>query len=149
MEILINRFNRTQKSTVSDLIVNNIWHSFCLEDPVREEFIDGEWEWSPEDKIYGNTAIPSGTYKTIVTHSNRFNKKLPLLLDVPSFKGIRIHPGNAPKNTEGCLLPGADWVKKKPNWVGSSKKAFNPLYRLIVEALDDNQDVNITITNNF
>ncbi|MCA6069903.1 MAG: DUF5675 family protein [Endomicrobium sp.] len=50
--------------------------------------------------------IPRGEYKVIVNHSNRFNRDLPLLLNVAGFTGVRIHRGNTAKDTQGCILPG-------------------------------------------
>ncbi|MCA6071157.1 MAG: DUF5675 family protein, partial [Endomicrobium sp.] len=35
--------------------------------------------------------IPTGKYKVEITHSNRFNRDLPLLLNVAGFTGVRIH----------------------------------------------------------
>ncbi len=149
MDILINRFNLTPFSVVSNCIVNREECGYCIEDTVREELVEGDWTWNVANKIPGETAVPSGTYKVIISFSKRFQKELPLLLDVPNFKGIRIHPGNEPKNTEGCILPGTKWRKKNPDWVSHSKKAFNPLFDKIKAALDDGEDVYIRINNNF
>jgi len=65
-----------------------------LEDPVRLE------------KVMGDTAIGSGTYRVTITRSQRFERLLPLLHDVPEFSGVRIHPGNTTRDTAGCILVG-------------------------------------------
>lgn len=105
---------------------------FTCEDPVR----DGP-------KVPGKTAIPSGRYKVIVTQSQRFGRPLPLLLNVPGFSGIRIHPGNTASDTEGCILPGRT---RSDFGVGEARVAFNELFELIEFALSSGEDVWIDIT---
>lgn len=90
---------------------------YTLEDAVREF------------KVPGATAIPYGTYKVIVTYSNRFKRELPLLLNVPNFEGIRIHPGNSSGDTEGCILVGKEW--NGTDFILQSGKAFAELFDLI------------------
>ncbi|MCA6069764.1 MAG: DUF5675 family protein [Endomicrobium sp.] len=48
--------------------------------------------------------IPTGKYKVIVNHSNRFNRDLPLLLNVAGFTGVRIHRVSTSKDTQDCIL---------------------------------------------
>lgn len=75
---------------------------FTLEDAVREVAGLPVAGW----KKPGVTAIPIGRYRIIIDHSARFNRDMPHVLNVPGFAGIRIHPGNTPVDTEGCLLLG-------------------------------------------
>src|SRR6478736_9414023 len=94
MKLTLRREPSTTKSTPGKLYVDSIFECYTLEDVVRPA------------KIYGQTAIPAGTYKVIINMSNRFKRLLPLLLNVPDYEGVRIHPGNTDKDTDGCILPG-------------------------------------------
>lgn len=89
------------------------WVYFCdtLEDKVRDLNKDGDLNDSGEGKVYGKTAIPYGTYRVDITLSPKFQRYLPLLIDVEHFKYIRIHAGNSIKDTDGCILVGENKVK--------------------------------------
>lgn len=129
MNITIRRERSTAKSTTGVLKAGD-FQCFTLEDVVRPK------------KIHGETAIPAGTYKVIVNFSPRFHKALPLLLDVPGFSGIRIHPGNKAADTEGCILPG---LTRSVDWVGQSAAAFSALFARIRAAIAAGEAVTITI----
>jgi len=144
MELLLKRKILTPESTISDLLIDGIFECHTLEDPSR-----GLTQlMSVEDikffKEYGNTAIPLGRYKIIINYSNRFKKYLPLLVNVPGYEGIRIHTGNFPKDTHGCILPGLTYGE---NFINNSFKAFEALYAKIKANLDAGDNVNITIVN--
>jgi hypothetical protein len=104
--------------TIGKLYINGDYFCDVLEDTVRPEGV----------KLYGKTAIPYGTYDIILTYSPRFKQKLPLLLNVPNFEGIRIHSGNIHEHTEGCLLVG--YNKKKGMVLDSKKTLSNLMYKL-------------------
>ena len=106
---LILRVERKWKKkdhTIGNLYINDVFFSNILEDTVRGLRQDMTPEEIKKIKIHGQTAIPSGRYEIRVTLSARFRRRLPILLNVPGYAGVRIHPGNTDANTEGCLLPG-------------------------------------------
>jgi len=57
-------------------------------------------------KVPKETAIPAGVYRVRRTWSPRYQRDMPEVLEVPAFRGIRIHSGNSDDDTEGCILPG-------------------------------------------
>lgn len=124
MKIKIVRQWFTDNSTVGKWFWDNDSASsyYTLEDVVRELGV----------KVPGKTAIPKGVYEVRVTFSNRFQKPLPLLLNVPMFEGIRIHPGNTAADTEGCILVG---MEKAPDTVSRSREAFDLVFGKIQAAL--------------
>lgn len=124
LELSMRRTWLTPTTTISPLWVAGAPECFILEDKRRAP---------GEPKVYGQTAIPEGRYEIIINRSERFSKLaghdvfLPLLLDVPGFAGVRIHPGNGPKDTDGCLLPGR--IRTPDNLqVLESRLAFEPLF---------------------
>lgn len=142
MEIVVTRRWKGKNSTLSTIVVDGVAHHFCLEDTDRELTQD----MTPADiakvKVAGRTAIPAGRYQVVITYSNRFRKKLPLLLDVPGFAGIRIHSGNRHVDTEGCLLPGMTYWKDGGDYVvGTSRTACERLQVGIVGALGRGEEV--------
>lgn len=86
-------------ATLGVLFKDGHFFGFCVEDAIRE--VDGQpvETW----KVAGSTAIPRGTYRIDVTHSPRFGKRLPILLGVPGFDGIRLHVANTAGDVEGCI----------------------------------------------
>jgi hypothetical protein len=120
--MLLKRRWYSDRSTIGALRFGD-FSCFTLEDRVRE----------PGIKVQDKTAIPAGRYKVVVDFSQRFQRRMPLLLDVPMFTGIRIHSGNTAADTRGCILVG-EW--RAPDWLGDSRKAFIKLFPLIEGAED-------------
>ena len=136
MEIKLIREVFTDKSTIGRLLIDGLFYGWTLEDT------DRQLEEDKSRKIKGKTAIPTGRYRVIITWSPRFKRDLQLLLNVPGFEGIRIHSGNTPEDTEGCILVGKT---RDEDFVGQSRVAFNEVFAAIKFALDQNEDVFITI----
>ena len=113
-EIHLRRVQFTAISTIGELWLGDWRECWTLEDCVRQS------------KLPKVTAIPSGRYEVVVSYSARFKRLLPLLLNVPNFEGVRIHPGNTDKDTEGCILVGAT---RGVDFIGESKLAFNSFFR--------------------
>lgn len=126
MIITLNRNEFTDKSTIGDLYIDGKFECYVLEDKDRRLEITGA-----KAKIYGLTAIPRGKYQIIISYSNRFKQLMPLLLNVPYFEGIRIHKGNAPEHSHGCLLVGNG---KQKDMVTGSAIAYDRLFRKLSTA---------------
>ena len=93
-------------------------------------------------KMKGTTAIPEGTYPLLVTKSPRFKEWLPYLQGVPDFEGIRIHAGNYPDDTQGCILVGENKVK---GMVVNSRIWLTRLMKRIQAAENQGEGIWITI----
>lgn len=132
MELVLVRDKSNLDATIGKLSVDGKFFCYTCEDVVRTG-----------PKVPGETAIPAGKYQVVITMSPRFKRDLPLLLNVPGFEGIRIHPGNTSKDTEGCILPG---MERTANTVLRSREAFNQLFTLIEASLKAKKPVSITIT---
>lgn len=138
MKILQQRRDFTDKSTISVVYVDGVFQCYALEDPDRKLEAGGV-------KIPGKTAIPRGKYRIIIDWSNRFKRELPRLLDVPNYVGVRIHPGNGPEDTEGCILPGTGIPSNRQDWLLNSRAAFDALFNKIEAALELGEEVWIEV----
>ena len=141
MLLILKRTNYNEKSTEGVLLVDGVEFCHTLEDTDRE--LEKK---CASAKIQNSTAIPKGEYKVDITMSNRFKVNLPILLDVPYFSGIRIHKGNKPEDTEGCILVGSLNEKGTDNWISQSKTAFDKLMKVLTEAKNRKEEIKIIIT---
>ena len=143
MELKLERKYRSNNYCIDKLYINGKYFSDALEDPDRGLTDTMSLEEIQKIKIKGNTCIPYGTYNITITYSPRFKKNLPLLNNVKGFDGIRIHSGNKPQDTEGCLLPGFNKVKGQ---VIDSRVTTDKLIAQIQQSLNKGEKVTITIT---
>lgn len=132
MRLILSRRWFKSDYTIGKLFVNN--KPFCdvLEDKDRGLHQGMSEALIKKIKIPKETCIPYGTYEVRITYSNAFHKRLPLLVAVPGYKGVRIHSGNHKDHTEGCLLVGVNRERGKvldsKIWMKKLMDILEPMY---------------------
>jgi hypothetical protein len=112
-------------SSTKQLVNSSTEEYFCdTLEPTWRDYAHGAY------KMKGCSAIPEGRYPLVVTWSPKFEQWLPLLLNVPKFSGIRIHAGNTPADTEGCILVGENRLKGQ---VLDSRRTLSLLKRRLAQ----------------
>lgn len=145
MKILVDRKYKMKTYTISNVYVDGVKICDAIEDTDRGLTQDMSISSIQSHKIYGQTAIPSGTYKvTLNVISPKYSKvpfyiqvckgKVPRLLDVPGYDGVLIHTGNTEKDSLGCIIIGYNTQK---GMVTQSREAFKKLYSILSQAKDD------------
>ena len=127
--------------TIGNLYINGSFFSNTLEDKNRDVNKNGKFD-NGETKIYGETCIPFGTYKVILTMSPKFKRELPRLLNVPSFEGVLIHRGNTAKDSAGCILIGENKAVGK---VLNSTPYEERLVKMMKEVISRGEEITIEI----
>lgn len=138
MKLLLKRTVFSDTFTLGELLIDGKFFCYTVEDMDRDANKDGDLDDTGEAKVYGETAIPKGTYKVVLSMSNRFKKLMPEVLNVKGFAGIRIHAGNTALDSHGCIIVG---LAKTINGVASSRDAFTKL----MATLDGQKDIQLTI----
>lgn len=123
-ELTLDRVSPMPGCTIGHLAWDGTFQCYTLEDTVR----------APGIKVPGATAIPPGRYKVIIDFSNRFQKPMPHVLNVPGFEGIRIHCGNTAADTEGCILLGSG-ADARQGVISGSRIAFDAFFPKLQAAL--------------
>lgn len=140
MLLYLKRFAENQESTLGLLYIERDFQCFVLEDQYQNE------------KVYGETRIPEGTYemkfrkegdfhqryRNRFQHSDLQHRGMIELQDVPGFEYILIHTGNEDDDTAGCLLLGdtAQNPVSMNGFVGYSGQAYQRVYPKIADAIE-------------
>lgn len=107
IELLLIRMNvhEKRKFTKGKMFLRDsgIWLYHTLEDQVRDINADGDLKDERETKVYGETAIPYGTYEGFLRYSPNLKRFVPELKDVPHFEHIQIHALNDISQSLGCI----------------------------------------------
>lgn len=152
MELLLKRTFKGPNYTIGQLYVNGVYECDTLEDTDRGLTSSMTVQEIASKKLYGETAIPTGTYKIDMnTVSPKFKDrswakfcggKLPRLLEVKGYSGVLIHVGNKPADTLGCILVGDNKIKGQ---VINSTSTFQQLYYLMLRASVRGESLTIKI----
>ena len=136
MKLVLIRHARRADYTIGRLEDENGMKICDTLEPIWRNYDGGEL------KIPKKSAIPEGSYRVVVTKSQRFRKYLPLLVGVPGFEGVRIHAGNTNRDTEGCILVGQNLQVGKVLW---SRITLEKLMKLI----ENEKEIYLTIKNTW
>lgn len=152
MNVLIYRKWPKGTYTIGKCYINGVVFSDSLEDKDRGLKDSMTLEEIRKRKVYGKTAIPSGTYTVELTHSNRFCKriwgkmyagKVPELKDVKGYSGVRIHPMNTAEDTLGCIGLG---VNDRVGMIHQSTKYYYKFMdEYFIPAIKRGEKVTLTI----
>lgn len=153
MEITIKRIAKKASYTIGKLYVDGTYVCDTIEDKDRGLTDDMPLELIKTKKVYGETAIPTGTYKLDMnTVSPKFKDrswakpyggKVPRLLNVKGFDGILVHPLNKASESLGCVGVGKNTIV---GMVTDSTNTFKKLMdNYLVPAKKRGESITITI----
>ena len=156
MELKLIRKIKTDTYTIGELYINNNLFCSTLEDTDRGLLDSMLLDEIKSKKVYGQTAIPKGTYEiTLDVVSPKFSKypfymevckgKLPRLQNVKGFEGILIHVADGYKGAElvqGCIGIGKNTIK---GGLLEGKETFKKLYSLLQDSKNKGEKLTIKI----
>lgn len=153
MKLTLDRRWKKDTYTIGVLYVDGVRFCDTIEDKDRGLDASMPVNKIKKLKVYGKTAIPTGTYKIDMdTISPKFRFRqwakpyggiVPRLLAVPCYSGVLIHPFNTAEDSLGCIGPGQNKVKGK---VVNSTVTFTKLMdEHLVPAHQRGEDIYITI----
>ena len=141
MNIQLKRIAKKETYTIGKLYIDGVYFCDTIEDKDRGLNQAMSINDIKKKKVYGETAIPTGTYKLVIDYSNRFKKSMAHILNVPGYEGIRIHTGNSAKDSLGCIIVGKNKVVGK---VVESRNTYNQLFPILQKAFKEGE-IKITI----
>lgn len=153
MKIELERRWKKATYTIGRLYVDGVYFCNTLEDRDRGLKQTDPIATIRSRKVYGETAIPSGTYGVAMNVTSPkyaavswywqlCQGKMPRLLSVPGFEGILIHPGNTALDSLGCILVGKN---TKVGQLTESKATFQKLYKEMAKAVKEGEEITIVI----
>jgi len=149
MIVDLHRISHGKDSTLGIITCGDLV-CFTCEDEYREEKVEGE------------TRIPSGTYDIALRNAGGMNEKYLVrygfhrgmlhLQNVPKFEWVYIHTGNSEDDTRGCILVGYGAERDAAQgggYISRSREAYKCIYKEILKAFDAGEEVKIVIRDHL
>ena len=159
LKLKLKRIFTNEDYTIGRLYINGEYFCDTIEDRdrnLKQEMSEIEIE---NRKVYGKTAIPTGTYEiTLKVKSPKYsdftkykwakpyNGYIPRLLEVKGYDGILIHVANTAEDVLGCIGVGENKEKGK---VINSTATINELMKKIYELNPEKDNFEIEIIRNY
>lgn len=156
MILHLQRIARRDKYTIGRLYIDGVRFCDILEDTDRgltSEMTEAEIK---RRKVYGKTAIPTGTYDVQLSYSPKFANRpwvtkyrgmLPLINGIPGFSRVFLHVGNTADDTDGCPLLGQNTIVGK---VTQSTVTFQQFMdQFVMRALARKDKIRIKVSRTY
>ena len=142
MAILVNRKYKKETYTIGEMLVDGVFFCSTCED--KDRGLDSSMPLSKlkKMKVYGKTAIPTGTYEVKSYFWPKYRKHYPWIQNVPAYTGVLIHGGAGAAQSLGCILVGENKIK---GGLVNCEKYVRKLTTMVQEAEKRGEDVTITI----
>ena len=154
MKIQVQRLYKKDTYTIGKMFIDGKYFCDTLEDKDRGLNSSMSESQIKEVKVYGETAIPKGTYKIDMnTISPKFSTypfyqevcqgKIPRLIGVKGFNGILIHVADGYKGAslvQGCIGIGKNKIK---GGLLEGKETFKKLYSILSFCNNDQIEIEI------
>ena len=118
MIVVIDRKWKKDTYTIGRVFIDDVFFANSMEDKDRGLTKDMPLAEIKKRKVYGETAIPAGEYEVRMTYSPKYKRRMPQVMDVPGWTGVRIHSMNEAKDSLGCIGMGKN---DKPGLISNSR----------------------------
>lgn len=130
-QILMRRFSNTFVCTRGELMLHTT--KFQTLEPSKFIIPQGEYQLQ-----FTN----SPKFSKLYPYNSVFNKKVPEIIGIPNHSGVRIHVGNYPSDSQGCILLGTAGTDHS---VTNSSLAYRNFVSIIGKLMIDNPNVFFTL----
>ena len=128
--------------TLGELMLEGKHYSWTCEDKDRRLEDAG----NESAKVFGETAIPRGTYKLHTVFSPHFKRVVVELQDVSYFTKVYLHGGNRPEDSLGCILHGKRRSVSGPSYISDCAERVATLEKMVDECEERGEECSITVS---